>query len=314
MDTSDEERLAALEAAFATVEVTPVGSTEELARSEQARAARHFGFAQPGFRTSVQLRFSGEGVMGHDLNGSTAGSVIAGFTGSVDAAGTQLHLAPGSTTLFLSPNVTPGSTVLEMFSAPLSGEEKLDVEIDDTPVDKALEKLFSIIGDVINAGADPGAMPEIDGPLGKRLFGLVKNLIDGDVGLDLAWTRPRGSSRAANLSRATARALRDHLDVDSTASTERRERGTLASVSTAGLIGFTPDNRKTPISIAAPDSDTEALRLLWATTVEVVWTETVVSHPQRDNKKVTNHLVSIREATSEDELLESEKAASKDDA
>lgn len=82
-------------------------------------------------------------------------------------------------------------------------------------------------------------------------------------------------------------------------------------MSTAGVIGFTPDNRKAPTSIAAPDSDTEALRLLWATTVEVVWTETVVSHPQRDNKKVTNHLVSIREAPSEDELPESEKAVSK---
>lgn len=43
--TSSEERLAALEAAFATVEVTSVGSMEELARFEHARAARHFGFA-----------------------------------------------------------------------------------------------------------------------------------------------------------------------------------------------------------------------------------------------------------------------------
>jgi hypothetical protein len=312
MDTSDEERLAALEAAFATVKVAPIGSTEELARSEQARAARHFGFAQPGFRTSVQLRFSGEGVKGHDLNGSIAGSVIAGFTGSVDAAGTQLHLAPGSTTLFLSPNVTPGSTALEMFSAPVSGEERLDLEIDDTPVDQALDKLFAILGEVINAGADTAAMPEIEGSLGKRLFALAKNLIDGDVDLDLAWTRPRGSSRVTNLSRVTARALRDHLDVDSTTSTERRDRGTLASVSTAGVIGFTPDNRKTAISIAAPDSDTEALRLLWARPVEVVWTETVVSHPQRDDKKVTNQLLSIREATADDELTGSENAASSD--
>jgi hypothetical protein len=47
MDMSREDRLGRLEAAFAEVPVTPAGSLEELSRAERARAARHFGFAQP---------------------------------------------------------------------------------------------------------------------------------------------------------------------------------------------------------------------------------------------------------------------------
>jgi len=66
---SREQRLDELEKAFSQVPVGAVDSAEELARAEMARASRHFGFAQPTFRTSVRLRFSGEGVKGHDLDG-----------------------------------------------------------------------------------------------------------------------------------------------------------------------------------------------------------------------------------------------------
>jgi hypothetical protein len=230
MDMSREDRLDQLEAAFDATPVTPVGSPEELTRAEQARAARHFGFAQPQFRTSVRLHFSGEGVQGHDLKGTLAGNVIASFTGAVDAVGSQLHLPPGSTELFLSPVVTAGSTVLEMFGVPAAPAERLDVEIDDTPADSALGRLFAVLDNANEAVDTPSAIEPIDGTLGRRLFSLAKNLIDNNVDLDVHWTRPRGSTTTARLSRPVARVLRDVLDTMTTQSTERRSTGTLQSM------------------------------------------------------------------------------------
>ncbi len=56
---SREERLARL--AQLNGPRRDIRSADELNRSEAARAARLFGFAQPMFRTSIKLRFSGEG-------------------------------------------------------------------------------------------------------------------------------------------------------------------------------------------------------------------------------------------------------------
>src|ERR1700743_2525157 len=115
MDMSREQRLADLENTFSRVQVSSVESPEELSRAEMARAARHFGFAQPVFRTSVRLRFSGEGVRDHDLDSGPAGAVIAGFSCAVNARAAQLKIPPGSTGLYLSPVVGEGSAILELF-------------------------------------------------------------------------------------------------------------------------------------------------------------------------------------------------------
>ena len=299
MDMSREQRLDELEKAFSQVAVTAVESAEELARAEMARASRHFGFAQPTFRTSVRLRFSGEGIKGHDLDGGLAGSVIAGFVGAVNATGSQLKIPPRSTDLFLSPVVRPGSTILELFGAPAPALEKLDTEIDDTPVDAALDLLFRVLDGVNTAVGDASTIAPIEGVLGKRLFGLVKNLLENNVDLDVAWTRPRGHTTSTTVNRSTARALRGVLDTESVVSTERQESGVLTSISTSGQIGFTPRGRKVTIYIAAPNSDSEALRGLWAKDVEVTWVETVISHPQREEKKVKHELISVREPGSE---------------
>lgn len=292
---SREQRLADLEKTFSLVQVSSVESPEELARAEMTRAARHFGFAQPVFRTSVRLRFSGEGIRDHDLDGGLAGAVIAGFSGSVNAVASQLKIPPGSTGLYLSPVVAAGSTILELFGAPIAPTERLDTEIDDTPVDAALSRLFAILDNVNKTAKDPSRITPIEGVLGKRLFSLVKNLLDGNVDLDVGWTRPCGRTTSTSLSRSTSRILKRVLDTETVESSERRESGVIASISMAGVIGFTIDGKRTVISIAAPDFDTESLRGLWAKRVEVTWLETIIGHPQREEKKITHELISVRE-------------------
>jgi hypothetical protein len=294
MDMSREQRLADLENAFSQVQVSPVESAEELARSEMARAARHFGFAQPVFRTSIRLHFSGDGVRDHDLSSGLAGSVIAGFSGAVSAAASQLKIPPGSSELYLSPVVAAGSTVLELFGAPLPPADKLDTEIDDTPVDKALAHLFVILNDANKATQGLSHMAPVEGVLGKRLFQLVTNLIENSVDLGVSWTRPRGRTISTSLRRSASLTLQRVLDTETVESSERRESGILATISTAGVIGFTIDGRRSVISIAAPGYDAESLRDLWAKRVEMTWRETIISHPQREEKKITHELISVR--------------------
>ena len=150
--------------------------------------------------------------------------------------------------------------------------------------------------DGVNAGVgDASTIAPIEGVLGKRLFGLVKNLLENNVDLDVAWTRPRGQTTSTTLNQSAARALRGVLDTELVEATERHESGVLASISTSGQIGFTPHGKKTTIYIAAPNSDSEALRALWAKDVEVTWVETVTSHPQREEKKVKHELIAVRE-------------------
>jgi hypothetical protein len=293
MDIARQERLARLNQQLEALPQPTIESLEELARIEQARASRHFGFTQPEFRTSVKVRFSGDGVQGNDLNGATAGGVVAEFTGAVGAAGAQLSLPPHAADLFLSPNVGAGSTVLELFGRPLEAPERLDIDIDDSPVDAAIARVLKVLTDANSLVARPGGMPRIGSALGKRLFSLSRHVLDGDVDLGIAWTRPRGATRSVQFSRATARILRDVLDVEESYERRRTHTGTLDSISTSGLIGFTPNGKRKPLLISVDGFDLEAFRGLWATEVVATWTEKTISHPQRGTKSVTNHLTSL---------------------
>lgn len=286
INESRDDRLARLEQRFASLPRRDIFSAEELGRAEAARAARHFGFAQPVFRTSVKLRVSGDGVLGHDLRSTTAGLVIGGVSDVVDAAAQDVKMPKGSTSLYLSPVVTPGSTVLELFGPPVPQpeQEKLDTEIDDGPTDFALLRLFALL-DTVNLkslGTVADSDLDVSASLANKLFALSNSLIENDVDLGLVWTRPRGTRQEADFSRSTAHGFRALLDVEKMERTPRTEVGILSHISTDGSIGFTfGDKRDKKVTLEAANIDTELLRSLWATEVTLSWMEETTSHPKR---------------------------------
>lgn len=295
--TTPEERLAEL-----TQRIDALGaprdirSAEELGRAELARFAADVGAEVPVFRSSVRLRFEGPSVVGHDLRGVTAGTVLARFAEAVKQAGADLHIPPPSLELYLSPTIGAGSTVLELFGVPREDRQStLGQDLVDAPVDIALDRVFELLNSLQTERpdeADGGLSPA----LGKRLFQLASALIDDDVDLDLTWLRPSGRATAASLPRERARLLRDRLDHEVMGTIEREVPGVLVAVSTTGTIGVRPDNAQQPVTVDTAEHDPEKFRRLWARRVVAVWQETTVSHPQRDAKKVTRTLVSIREA------------------
>jgi hypothetical protein len=299
MDTDRAARLAALEARAAELDAPDIGSPEELQRFETARAARHFGFAQPSFRTSLRLRFTGEGVKGHDLRGSIAGEVVGGISATVEAAAGDKKVALQDAELFLSPTVLPGSTVLELFSKPpdSSDQERLDTDIDDTPADVAIKHLFSLL-DTVNS-LPVGHMSESDIEVGTRfgqkLFALSNSLIESEIDLELSWTRPRGITRAANFSRNTASGFRAILDHETTRREDFTEVGTLTDISTDGTIRFSFGTRS--VTVDGSNLGAEVLRGLWASRVVLSWTEVTVSHARRAQASTERKASAIRLAS-----------------
>lgn len=295
--TTPEDRLVMIEARLAELPLPDVSTAEEFTRREHLRFARVFGTAAPAFRTAVRLRFYGPGVSGHDLRGALAGEVIATFTESVKAAGARFKSAsPDLLELYLSPTVAPGSTVLELYGSPRpTGDPALGDEIIDTPVDAALGELFGVLNGIDDSAPDGSAAEggRIDGMLGKHLFALSSELLKGDVDLEIGWERPRGAVMRTNLTRDRSRRLRDVLDRDRIDTAHRTGRGELVSVSTEGRIGIRLAGTKRIVPILAADFDANVLRNLWAREVDAAWTETVVSHPQRDTRSVTNVLERI---------------------
>lgn len=298
---TSEERLKALEGRLAGIELPDIQSAEELSRHEAVRAAAMFGERRPQFRSVVRLRFHGPGVDGHDLPGHLAGAVVTKFIDAVRSAGDVIAgVRPGDLNLFLSPTIDPGSTILELYGAPradtVPGVEPMGSEIDDTPVDLAIQRVFEVL-DTVDTRPD-AQIPEelrVEGLFGQRLWQLSKELLAGDVDLDLRWQSPRGRATSVELGRALARTLRDLLDRPTTARRHREADGELITISTDRQISLRPDNAKQAVIIAAGDEhDLEELRGLWARRVHVAWTETVVSHPQRDSTKVTRSLDAIR--------------------
>jgi hypothetical protein len=300
-----EDRLRQISAALDSIDSPSIGSLEELSRHEAVRFARTFDVSRPAFRTSVQLRFHGQGVAGHDLRGSLAGSVVARFVDAVKAAGAVQSLKPRDLELFLSPTVGQGSAILELYGAPrpdYGGMTPLSDDIDDTPLDVALGRLFDVFESVDTSGPIDRSESPVDGVLGKHLFSLSRDLLDGNVDLDLTWERPRGSVRTTELSRDKARHLRDLLDIESTERLPHRELGRLISISTDGQIGVRLTGRTKAIVISAADFNMEALRDLWAREVEVAWTEIVRSHPQREARSISHQLESIHAARTDSQL------------
>jgi hypothetical protein len=300
---SRDERLARLEATLAHLPDPNVFSAEELDRAEQTRAARHFGFAQPAFRTSVKLRFSGDGVIGHDLSSVIAGAVIGGVTEVVEAAAQEVKVPKDSTRLFLSPVVTPGSTVLELFGPPVPqpAQEKLDTEIDDGPTDVALSHVFALL-DTVNLKS-LGTVGESDlnvsSRLGNKLFALSNQLIESEVDLGLVWTRPRGTRRQADFTRSTAHGFRALLDMEQTDRTVRTEIGVLTYISIDGTIGFAHgEKRDKRIALDGSNIDAELLRSLWASEVTLSWIEETTSHTRRTATKTERTVTSVEPRTS----------------
>lgn len=297
MATAREERLAALRARANQIDYPDILSVSELARSEEARVSRHFGFAQPAFRTSLSMRFTGEGVNGHDLRGSIAGEVVGGVTAAVEAAAGDRKLPPASAELFLSPVVLPGSTILELFAKRVERnqqQEHIDTEIDDSPADVAISHLFTLL-DTVNEtplGEMAGSDIEVGSRLGQKLFNLSNSLIDSEVDLELSWTRPRGRVRGADFSRQTANGFRALLDKETTERERVTEAGTLEHISTDGTIGFSFDGRL--VKVDGSGLDAELLRSLWAQTVELQWNEVTISHARRAQSKTAREAVSIR--------------------
>lgn len=295
---SRDERLARLEAALAEDPDPDVKSAEEFDRSEQTRASRLFGFAQPSFRTSIKLRFSGEGVKGYDLNGTTAGAVIGGISDVVDAAAQDIKVPKGTTQLFLSPVVAPGSAILELFGPPPAqpAQEKLDTEIDDGPTDAAIARVFALL-EAINTqtlGKVATAEIEMSSRLGSKLFSLSNSLIENQVDLGLTWTTPRGRQKQASFDRSTAHGFRALLDVETVDAVTVTERGILSSISTDGTIRFTyGDKRDKSVALDGADLAQEDLRDLWAREVSMTWIETTTSHPRRGQTDIARFATAV---------------------
>ena len=286
--SSDPRHLAELARRIEDLDLPTFESSEEVARSEVARAARHFGFAQPSFRSSLKLRFTGEGVNGNSLEGDVAAEVIGAISESVSEAGSSLrNLSSAETKLYLSPTVEAGSTILELYSAPAPSAERLDIEIDDTPVDGAIDALLDVL-------ASDSDQLEVPGALGKKLYALSKSIIDGRVDLELTWTRPRGARRKLGFDRESARALRDTLDVDTVKTIDVEMRGQLTSISTGGEIAIVPQGKKTAVKVDARKWSPTELRTLWAENVVATWAETSTSHPMRAHVSVVRKLLTIR--------------------
>ncbi|ANI39573.1 hypothetical protein MYVA_2395 [Mycolicibacterium vaccae 95051] len=129
-----------------------------------------------------------------------------------------------------------------------------------------------------------------------KLFTLSKDLIDSQVDMTIIWTRPRGTSRTENFTRATAAGFRALLDVEKTESVPRTEQGKLKQISTDGQIGFEYVEKNNKFRFITLDNDTigeEDLRDLWATEVLLSWTEDTTSHPRRTYTKVTRTVTGV---------------------
>lgn len=307
IDDSRAARVARLEERRASRPRREITSVEELSRSESARAAWHFGFDAPAFRTSVKLRFFGEGVKGNDLRGSIAGALIGGVSEVVDAAAKTVKMPQKYSELYLSPVVSPGSTIIELFGPEpdVAPQSTLDSEIVDTPMDSIISYVFALLNKVNSVSLEDlaGSDIEISARLGRKLFVLSKDLIDSDVDMSITWTRPRGTSETADFTRNTAQGFRALLDAEKTETVSRTERGKLKQISTDGQVGFEyheKDKLRT-ITLNNEAIEDEQLRGLWASEVLLSWTETTTSHPRRSYTRAVRTVTGV-EATSAESL------------
>lgn len=284
MDIDDLFR--SIEAA-ADREARPMSVTE-LARSEAVAAARSHGFAKPRFRTSVALHFSGPGVVGHDLAGGTASTVIASFDALIAASAIDLHLSPGSADLFLSPEVLPGSTVLHLFGREPNGGDTLDAEIDDTPTDKAVGHALDVMGSLTSRQSE-----SVSGRLGSKLYQLADSLLRGRVDLDVTWTRPRGSATSEALSLGDAAYIHSMLDsaIDETKSVSD-QRGVVETID-AVKHAFGLRVGKSRHVIDASEDESELLREAWGRTVIASWIEKKTTFPRRGKEEITRTLSAL---------------------
>ncbi|MEI2730012.1 MAG: hypothetical protein V9E85_12990 [Candidatus Nanopelagicales bacterium] len=295
-----EEYLAGIDAELEASESTPITSVGELARQQEILASQMFGDTPPIFRTRLTLRFSGSGVQGHELPGAIGAEVVTRIINAVKAAGARVkNSKPDAMNLYWSPNVAPGSTILELFGEPRAIDAQMDLDpflIPDSPVDLALGSLFDTF-DLIDPSV-PGEGPTIDGVVGKELFKLTRDLVDSDIDLDLNWEKPKGSTRTSILNRERATHLRNILDHETTKETKDSKIGELILIGTDGTLKVKPD-KGSLLKLHADSDDLEALRALWAKRVRVTFNTITKSHPQRDAAKVRNQLTSIDLVTSD---------------
>lgn len=292
--TWSDAELAELEASIlGRPEEEPLeASLAEAMRAQAARIAQDFGFSTPVFRTSLQVRFTGEAVQGHSLPGAAATAVLGSLIEVVEAAAADAHLPTGAAELFLSPVVMPGSAILELFGRESADPARLDTDVDDSPVDGVLSSIFDLL-----EGVGPET-EQIDAtkPLGYRLIQLAENLKSNSVDIDLKWTSRSGRQRRNALHRGRAGVIRALLDVETVESSIVEGREGVAESITASdqrLVVKLSHGRLKSVELDASGFSKEELRGMWGERVLVSWREVVRHQPSKTKTDVERSLVRI---------------------
>lgn len=296
-----EEVLRTMNAHLAEMDEPELTTATEFLRNQEVLIAERFGIRRPVFRTSIALRFKGRIERTHDLITKIGTSTIDNMTEMIEQAGIQLSGVRGPIKVFLSPQVSPGSTVLTLFGEPrheVPNQEMLATGIADTPLDLAMNLVFSSINvaTAANETSRPSAA-ELSGPMGKKLYAFTKELLSHDVDLDLIWIKPSGKTSIESIPRERASHIKTVLDAHTEVTHRRDEIGALEQISINGnfKLRLERGHRKT-VDLTAPIGLQEELRALWGKRVRVVYDETIVSHPQRDFDDPTYKFISIYEA------------------
>ena len=257
-------------------------SFEEFSRKNAVEAAREFNLTKPEFRTALQLRFL-QRVDSHDLEISKASVILKEIHSLVEESWLQLSAPRHSFRLFLSPHISPGSTVVTLYGSQPEDDLSDHVfgsSLPDTALDTAINNVFNDIDVVINSSMQ--RTPDISAKIGKRLYSFSRELLENDLELDLKWIRPSGKSKIQSLNFEKISSMKNILDRENRNERIRSEDGLITQISNSGEFRFKSDAGGKIIESEVPVMMFEELRNYWNQRVHLEFREILLEHPQRD--------------------------------
>lgn len=292
-----EEYTQRLQQAIAGAEDLGPMTPTEWDRRLRDHVALSLGSPRPSLRTAIDLRVFGDGVQGHDLDAALAGVILLKFAGLVSEVANRATSIRHAPRLYISPIIQPGSTILTVYGSAIERpSEENPLEVPETPLDRTMVEVFSVLGRV--TGLSDDARPtdiKLNPHVGDQVFGLANELIDNGLDLDITWTRVSGASRRSTFDRPVAKRVRRLLDEPVVTTRNYSDPGTLTSISTDGMIRVVVSGRRWRVlDMQAPDTELETLRELFGSAVRIAYRRISTKHPGRTRDEVSHEFVEIR--------------------
>lgn len=283
-------------------------SLNEISRRQAIHISKIFGSAPIENRTEIQVRINSTHLNQNHAEVETVTDLVRKIADLVKVCGQKVASIKKEVKIYFLPEVRIGSTVITLFGESVGNSEIqgiIDESLLISDLDFAVGKMFDVFNQLENLSSrETVNIQLLDGEIGIKLFQFSKAVVDQQCDVDIKWLDIVGRNKHRNIDFEFASDIKNLLDIPIVEKKFRQETVIIESIDGNGkFVAKLIEDGRRKVESSVPLSRLEELRTFWLKKVILDFEQTVISHPQRDDKKIQNEFIDFKLVDDQMELF-----------